>query len=166
MEITQICLDCAMLRGMVIPENHVYSAWIDKCDVCKEIKDLASPSDFKTLSREDLRLEMCKYQSIASKYRDAIDRIDKEEKLKTQKSLVGKCYKGEYEWVRIEGTKETDLQYYCTRIVQYSSMKMGIDHNADFWQEDDLNGLVEISNIEFLEKLKAVLNELDELVIR
>ena len=45
-EIKQICYDCATKKGWSIPEGHVYSAWEDVCDVCKEYKEVTDPYDF------------------------------------------------------------------------------------------------------------------------
>ena len=45
-EIKQICEDCAAKLGWVIPKGHVYSAWEDICDVCKEYKEVTDPYDF------------------------------------------------------------------------------------------------------------------------
>jgi len=51
-KIKQICESCAKKMGMVMPYNHIASFWEDVCDVCKELKDVTDPQDFKYLTED------------------------------------------------------------------------------------------------------------------
>ena len=51
-EIDRICLSCAKKKNGTIPDDHVYSAWQDICDVCKEFKEVTDPMDFKYMKED------------------------------------------------------------------------------------------------------------------
>ena len=43
---TSVCHDCAGAAGGRIPEGHMYTGYVVKCDVCGKRKSCTEPRDF------------------------------------------------------------------------------------------------------------------------
>lgn len=41
-----VCFDCASERGAYMPHDHVYTANINVCGLCKQTKEVTEPRDY------------------------------------------------------------------------------------------------------------------------
>jgi DNA-directed RNA polymerase specialized sigma subunit len=116
----------------------------------------------KNLSREQLRVKMCKLQDEAQMYRREIDRIDKKNDKEKYEKLLNRCFfKNNYEYFRIEGYDEY-YQLYGTNVDDFSKDEEGnysIKLKEHIW-EDSIENSVEITNEEFENKLKEAISNI------
>lgn len=73
--------------------------------------------------REELRLKMVKHQDEARKLRDKIATIDNISRKQQIEELVGKTYKTDYGWFRIERFDYKANRYYGTVITMFGKGK-------------------------------------------
>lgn len=115
----------------------------------------------KNLSREELRVEMCRLQDEAFKYRQAIDRIDKKVNEEKYQKLLNRCFlKDNYYYLRVERYNE-DYQLYGTSLYLFDDNynESTINIAASIW-EDELENAKEITNKEFNQKLKEAVSHI------
>ena len=104
------------------------------------------------LSREELRLEMCRLQDEAFVYRRAIERIDKKANEEKYKKLLHRCFfRNGYEYLRID-KYDKNYQLIGTEICDFGDEEgieiFKIEFNTTIY-EDYLQNATEISNEQF-----------------
>lgn len=117
--------------------------------------------DLNNASREELRVEMCRLQDEAFKYRQAIERIDKKDNEEKFNNLLNRCFvKDDYFYINIERYDE-NYQLYGTTTYSYNEHFSGgsINVDAHIW-EDDIENSKEITKEEFNKKLKEILDHI------
>lgn len=116
----------------------------------------------KNLSREELRLEMCRLQDEAMQYRREIERIDNEANKQKYEALLKRCFfRNGYEYFSVEGYDEY-FRMYGTTLYDFS--EDGVESYSiklkDSIYEDYLKNAKEITKEEFNQKLRDILDHI------